>query len=44
MNDIASDRVDPLQNPPYLGELMRDSMDDVDWNVTETATRLSCER
>ena len=44
MNDIANDRVSPMQNPPHLGELIRESMDDVGWNVTETATRLGCER
>ena len=44
MNDIASDRVGPMLNPPHLGELIRESMDEVDWNVTETAARLGCER
>ena len=44
MNDIASDRVSPMRNPPHLGELIRESMDDVGWNVTETAARLGCER
>ena len=44
MNDIANDRVGPMQNPPHLGELIRESMDDVGWNVTETAVRLGCER
>ena len=44
MNDIASDRVGPMQNPPHLGELIRESMADVGWNVTETAARLGCER
>ncbi len=44
MTDIASDRVGPMLNPPHLGELIRESMDDVGWNVTETAERLSCER
>ncbi len=40
MNDIASDRVGPMQNPLHLGELIRKSMDDVGWNVNETAARL----
>ena len=40
MNDIENDRVGPMQNPPHLGELIRESMDDVGWNVTETAARL----
>ena len=44
MNDIASDRVGPMQNPLHLGKLIRESMDDVGWNVTETAARLGCER
>jgi len=44
MNDIASERVGPMLNPPHLGELIRSSMDDVVWNVTETAAHLGCER
>ena len=42
MNDIANDRVGPMQNPPHLGELIRESMDEVGWNVTEMAVRLGC--
>ena len=42
MNDIASESVGPMLNPPHLGELIRESMDDVGWNVTETAARLGC--
>ena len=44
MNNIANDRVGPMLNPPHLGELIRESMDEVGWNVTETAARLGCER
>ena len=44
MNDIASERVGPMLNPPHLGELIRESMDDVGWNVTATAAQLGCER
>ena len=44
MNDIAGERVGPMRNPPHLGELIRESMDDVGWNVTATAARLGCER
>ena len=44
MNDIASERVGPMLNPPHLGVLIRESMDDMGWNVTETAGRLGCER
>jgi len=44
MNDIAGERVGPMLNPPHLGELIRESMDDMGWSVTETAIRLGCER
>ncbi len=44
MNDIENSRVGPMLNPPHLGELIRESMDEVGWNVTETAVRLGCER
>ncbi len=44
MNETASDHVGPMLNPPHLGELIRESMDEVGWNVTETAERLGCER
>ena len=44
MNDIANDRVGPMLIPPHSGELIRESMDDVGWNVTETAERPGCER
>ena len=44
MNDVTNDRVGPMLNPPHLGELIRESMDDVGWNVTETAARFGCER
>ena len=44
MNDAAGDHVGPMLNPPHLGELVHESMDDVGWNVTETAQRLGCER
>ena len=44
MNNVANDRVGPMLNPPHLGELIRESMDEVGWNVTETAARLGCER
>ena len=33
-----------MLNPRHLGELIRESMDDMGWNVTETAARLGCER
>ena len=44
MIDTAADRIGPMLNPPHLGELIRESMDEEGWNVTETATRLGCER
>ena len=44
MNNVANDRVGPMLNPPHLGELIRESMDEMGWNVTETAARLDCER
>ena len=44
MNELSNDHVGPMQNPPYLGKLIRESMDDVGWNVTDTAKRLGCER
>ncbi len=44
MNRTGSERVGPMLNPPHLGVLIRESMDEVGWNVTETAARLGCER
>ena len=44
MSDDDSDRVGAMLNPPHLGELIRESMGEVGWNVTETAGRLGCER
>ena len=44
MDESASNRVGPMLNPPHLGELIRESMDEVGWNVTVTAARLGCER
>ena len=44
MNELADDRVGPMLNPPHLCELIRESMEDVGWNVTETAAHLGCER
>ena len=44
MNGTGSERVGPMLNPPHLGELIRESMDEVGWNVTETAARMGCER
>ena len=33
-----------MLNPRHLGELIREGMEEVDWNVTETADRLGCGR
>ena len=44
MNEGTGARAGPMLNPPHLGELIRESMDETGWNVTETATRLGCER
>ena len=44
MSDDSSERAGPMANPPHLGELIRESMEEVGWNVTETAGRLGCER
>ena len=44
MNESSSERVGAMPNPPHLGELIHESMEEVGWNVTETAARLHCER
>ena len=44
MNGAGSERVGPMLNPPHLGELVPESMDEVGWSVTETAVGLGCER
>ena len=44
MKGTGSEPVGPMLNPPHLGELIRESMDEVGWNVTETAAHLGCER
>ncbi|MCY4407510.1 MAG: HigA family addiction module antitoxin [Rhodospirillaceae bacterium] len=38
------DRVGSMLNPPHLGALIRESMEEVGWSVTEAAGRLGCER
>lgn len=37
-------RVAPMLNPPHLGELVLESMEEVGWNIAETAGRLGCGR
>ena len=44
MNKRHDERVGPMLDPPHLGELIRESMEEMGWNVTETSARLGCER
>lgn len=44
MTSTDDERVHPMLNPPHLGGLIRESMEDVGWTVGETAARLNCER
>ena len=44
MNDADGVAARSTCHPPHLGELIRESMDEVGWNVTETAALLGCER
>ncbi len=44
MEERDGDRAAPMPNPPHPGEPIRESMDELGWNVTETAVRLHCER
>ena len=44
MNDAGGGAARSMFHPPHLGELIRESMDEVGWNVAETAARLECER
>ncbi len=44
MSETSSGGVGAMLNPPHLGELIRESMDEMGWNVTETAGRLGCGR
>ena len=44
MTGTDDERVGPMPNPPHLGELIRESMEETGWTVGETAARLSCER
>ena len=44
MSRNDGERVRPMLNPPHLGELIRENIEAVGWNVTETATHLHCER
>ena len=37
MKESSSERTGSMLNPPHLGELIRESMEEVGWNVTETA-------
>ena len=44
MTSTDDARVRPMLNPPHLGELIRESMEEVGWTVGKTAARLNCER
>ncbi len=44
MNDFTGDRVGPMANPPHLGELVREGMDEEGWSVMRTAAELGCNR
>ena len=43
MSNTCAEAVGPMLDPPHLGELIRESMQDLGWTVTETASRLGCE-
>ena len=38
------ERVRPMLNPPHLGELIRENMEETGWTVGGTASQLRCER
>lgn len=47
MTPMASgddERVRLMLNPPHLGDLIREGMEDVGWTVGESAARRNCER
>lgn len=44
MHNDHGERAGPMLNPPHLGELVRESMEEAGWNITETAGHLGCER
>ena len=44
MTNTGEERVRPMLNPPHLGELIRESLDEVGWTVGEAAVRLNCGR
>ena len=44
MDGTGGECVGPMLHPPHLGELVRESMDEVGWDVTETAAQLGCEQ
>ena len=44
MKQVIRNEETRMHNPPHLGELVRECMDDVGWSVTKTAEHLGCER
>ncbi len=43
MNENSRKRVSPMLNLSHLGELIHENMEEVGWNVTQTADRLDSE-
>ena len=44
MNKSDHERVGPMLNPPHVGELIRESMEETGWTVSQTAAHLGCDR
>lgn len=44
LTENSSDSVGPMLNPPHMGELIRESMDVLGWNVSKTAKCLEWDR
>ncbi len=44
MSNSETERAGPMLNPPHLGELIRENMEESRLNITKTAARLNCER
>ena len=42
MSKSSDDRVGPMLNPPHLGQLIREGLDEVGWETTVLARRLHC--
>ena len=44
VKDRDSERVGPMLNPPHLRELLRESMEETGWNVTEMCSGVKRQR